>query len=284
MGVESYQDQISIETPEQVSLRLPVAGVGSRFLAIFADTVIQIAAYILFWVAVALLLSGVSSQSSHQDTSSRAMAWTTALLILLHFLAYWGYFTLFEGLWRGQTPGKRIFKLRVIKDSGRQITFVEAMARNLLRIVDALPVLYLVGILAVLFNRQRKRLGDMVAGTLVVHDEELAEAGTLAEPDRTFTAGMFLPAAPEPATGQQAALFPATAIARLTSDDLVLLDTFFARIPELDVATKDTILQRMLTTLCARMDVPVPPEATPRAALDAIAYELRNQTGLRSHP
>ena len=285
MGVESYQDQLSIDTPEQVSLHLPVAGVGSRFLAILADTLIQTAAYILFWVMVALLLSGVTATNTAASTaapSDRVMAWTVGILIFLHFLAYWGYFTLFEAFWRGQTPGKRLFHLRVIKDSGRQITFVEAMARNLLRIADALPAAYMTGVLCILFSKQRKRLGDMAAGTLVVHCGELAAAGALGGGARSLTAGFF---APDPA-GQQpeerSAHFPANAIARLDADYLVLLDTYFARIPELDVATKDLLAQRLLAKLCAKMQVEAPADKSPRTLLDSIAYELRNQAAL--HP
>jgi uncharacterized RDD family membrane protein YckC len=282
MGVESYQDQLSIDTPEHVALRLPVAGVGSRFLAVFMDTLIQIVAYLLFIGLVVLLVSSVPNAEQAAEPSQRFMAWTIAILIFLHFLAFWGYYTLFEGLWRGQTPGKRIFKLRVIKDSGRQITMVEAMARNLLRVVDALPSMYLVGIIAVLCNRERKRLGDMVAGTLVVHDEELGDLGGMSDASRTFTSGIFAADSTQAQSEPHAALFPATAIARLSEDDLVMLDTYFARIPDLDVITKNAIAQRLLKTLCAKMQVPEPGDATPRVALDAITWELRNHVGMAS--
>lgn len=282
MGAESFQDQLTIDTPEQVSLRLPVAGVGSRFLAILADTVIQVVAYALFWIAVVLLFSGVTPSKGTTAPSDRLMAWVIAILIFLHFLAYWGYFALFEGLWRGQTPGKRLFKLRVIKDSGRQITLVEAMARNLVRVIDALPTAYLVGVLAVLFSKQRKRLGDMVAGTLVVHADDQPDAADFSGGARTLTAGLYAidPAGTSPAP--RTAVFSAQSIARLDSDDLVLLDTYFVRIPELEVATKEAIALRLLQTLCAKMQVAPPEGESPRAILDAIAYELRNQMGFRS--
>ena len=279
MGVESYQDQLSIETPEHVALSLPVAGVGSRFLALFMDTLIQILAYALFIGLLVLLFSGISTPAQTHPASSRLVAWTMAVMIFLHFLAYWGYYTFFEAFWHGQTPGKRIFNLRVIKDSGRQITFVEAMARNLLRLVDALPTMYLLGTIVVLCNPQRKRLGDMVAGTLVVHDEEYSLGGSMGDAGRTLTVGIFAPESPSTTATPTAALFPATAIARLSASDLVMLDTFFARIPELDVDTKDVLTDRLLQTLCTRMDVPAPDGVSARTALDAIAYELRNQRG-----
>lgn len=284
MGVESYQDQLSIETPEHVALRLPVAGIGSRFLAIFLDTLIQVVAYVLFIVGIALLVSDVPAPRPAAGPSSRMMAWTIAFLIFLHFLAFWGYFTLFEGLWRGQTPGKRVFKLRVLKDSGRQITFAEAMTRNLLRLMDALPSMYLVGVIAMLCNRQRKRLGDLAAGTIVVHEEELGDPGSLQDVSRTITAGFY--SAETLATVQEeiprTAFFPATVIAKLGVEDLVMLDTFFARIPDLEAETKEVIASRMLRSLCAKMEVAEPSGVSARLALDEIAYELRNQTGLAS--
>ena len=83
----------------------------------------------------------------------------------------WGYSALFEAFWNGQTPGKRLFNIRVIKDSGRQITLFEALARNLLRVVDMFPPpVYFVGLVSMLCNRQQKRLGDFVAGTIVIHE------------------------------------------------------------------------------------------------------------------
>ena len=91
-------------------------------------------------------------------------------MIFAGFLLVWGYFSLFEAFWRGQTPGKRAMKLRVIKDAGRQITLFESLARNLLRIVDYFPGLYLTGVITMLCNKRSKRLGDLAAGTLVVHE------------------------------------------------------------------------------------------------------------------
>ncbi|MBK8057237.1 MAG: RDD family protein [Gemmatimonadetes bacterium] len=82
----------------------------------------------------------------------------------------WGYFTLFEGFRDGQTPGKKWMGLRVIRDTGHPITVREAGARNLLRIVDLLPPPYLLGILFIAFHPKGKRIGDLVAGTVVVRD------------------------------------------------------------------------------------------------------------------
>ena len=170
-GIHSEQPRVDehyIDTPEQVELRFSIAGIGSRFVAILLDTVLLYFALMLVFLAVVLFGSAVGAGvESEVDTLG---LWFVAVLIVLVFAMIWGYFALFEAFWRGQTPGKRVMKLRVIKDSGRQITLFEALARNLLRVVDYLPSLYLVGIITMLCNKRNKRLGDLVAGTIVVHE------------------------------------------------------------------------------------------------------------------
>jgi uncharacterized RDD family membrane protein YckC len=284
--MREYRDQLSIDTPEQVDLRLPLAGLGSRCLALLADTVLQVGVYL----AVVLVFTLIWSSSDHtaatkaaaNTSADTATKWVIAIFIFLNFLFYWGYFTLFEGLWKGQTPGKRLLKLRVLKDSGRQITMFESMTRNFLRIVDALPGVYAVGVIAILSNRSNKRLGDLLAG-IVVHQEQTGYVDTFAGASRTFTANLFTPPTPQP--HHQAAperLFPSDTIARLTVEDLVTLDAFFARTAELNVATTDTLALRLLTALCTRMQVEMPTGVSPRTALESIAYELRAQASLRS--
>ncbi len=107
-------------------------------------------------------------------------------MIVALFLIFAGYFIFFEWLWNGQTPGKKLLKLRVIREDGRPITLWEAMARNLLRIFDAVPGLvlpiYSVGLIAIFVNRRDQRIGDLFAGTVVVR-ERGDEAPTF---DETF--------------------------------------------------------------------------------------------------
>src|SRR5215470_20297046 len=125
-------DELIVETPERVELRFILASVGNRFLAAAIDHIIQIlliivAALIFFWAA------GWSRVSS-------LGVWAAALMILVFFAIYWGYFVLFETAWSGQTPGKRIMKLRVIREDGRPVRFIEVFVRNLLRLlVDFMP-------------------------------------------------------------------------------------------------------------------------------------------------
>jgi uncharacterized RDD family membrane protein YckC len=156
-------DKLTIDTPEQVHLEFVLAGIGSRFMAAFLDTLIHLALYLVFFL-VGLALAVSSSVFSDSPK------WVLAIAILIVFTTNWGYYALFETFWKGQTPGKRWAGIRVIKDSGRPINAFEAIARNLVRFVDWLPSLYGVGVVTMLLNAKHRRLGDFVAGTLVVHE------------------------------------------------------------------------------------------------------------------
>src|ERR1700677_379184 len=141
--------------------------------------------------------------------------WFEAAIIFINFCLIWGYFALFEAFWHGQTPGKRLIKIRVIKDSGRQITLFEALARNLVRVIDMIPPnFYLVGLISMLCNKQQKRLGDFVAGTIVIH-ERLSEQPLLVPSSRSITAAAYPQPQPQFAPAAGGFQPPADAIARL---------------------------------------------------------------------
>jgi uncharacterized RDD family membrane protein YckC len=168
-GGDSFADKLTIQTPEQTLLEFHLAGIGSRFLACFIDTLIQTLAFIVL-IGVALLSFAAAGAVVPWGSN-----WVAGAAIFLGFTLYNGYFGFFEAVWNGQTPGKRLMELRVIQQSGRPISVFQAIARNLLRTVDELPFLYGVGCLTVLLNRQNKRLGDFVAGTVVVREKSLEE-------------------------------------------------------------------------------------------------------------
>ena len=108
--------------------------------------------------------------------------WAAAITVLVIFAIYWGYFVIFETLWSGQTPGKRIMRLRVVREDGRPVRFFEVFTRNLLRLtLDFQPFpTYAIGVISIIFSARSKRVGDFVAGTVVVK-ERATEAPTLAE-------------------------------------------------------------------------------------------------------
>ena len=156
-------ERVRIETPEQVALELPIAGIGSRFLAVAIDTLLQIA------LAIGTVLALGYGARMLPDAVPRFFTLLgPAAAILVLFCIYWGYFAFFEIIWSGRTPGKRLAHVRVVKESGRAMTAYDAIARNVLRAVDFLPVMYGVGVLVMMLNRQSRRIGDYVAGTIVV--------------------------------------------------------------------------------------------------------------------
>jgi uncharacterized RDD family membrane protein YckC len=269
------RDTHYIDTPEQVQLAYSVAGVGSRFVAALLDGLILGAFFLVEVLALVVIGAAGAASPTVGVVAQNAAKWFMAFVIFVNFGIVWGYFALFEAYWHGQTPGKRAMKLRVIKDSGRQITLFEALARNLLRVVDYLPSLYLIGVITMLCNKRNQRLGDLVAGTLVVH-ERLDEASLL----YGASAAGF---APQPGFqetvlpwGQAVtAMFPADAVAKLGAQDLVVIETFFARMLDLPMETRAAVAHRMVTQMTAKMGVGVP-GGNPERALESMAYQMRS--------
>lgn len=259
-----------IDTPEQVDLRYSVAGVGSRFVAHLLDTLLLAAAaafevvlLIIFWTTIDRYMNG---------RSDKVAMWIVAGFMLLHFAIFEGYFVFCEAYWKGKTPGKHWMKLRVIKDSGRQVTFFEAFVRNLLRLVDSLPGFYLIGIITMLCNKSHKRLGDFAAGTLVIHerhDEQplLVQTSMIEHPSTVHQ-----PLDPWRTSAPQ--MFPADAIARLTPADLTVIEAFFSRALDLTLEMRAAMAARLAQQMAAKMNVPFP-EGNPERMLESIAYAMR---------
>jgi uncharacterized RDD family membrane protein YckC len=271
-----FADQLNIDTPEQVEIEFAVAGLGSRFVAVLLDHLIQAGFYFVFILLGAIVFGALANRINLLGK------WVLAGFIALNFLLLWGYYTLFEAFWHGQTPGKHIMKLRVIKDSGRQITLFEAMSRNLLRIIDYLPAFYLAGVITMLCTKRNQRLGDLAAGTIVVHersDEQplLIERGTSIIPAQ-FASG-YDPLA-SVAVAQDASSLPADAVAKLGADDLLLIESFFARALDLSLPTRAEIAGRVAAQMAAKMNVSVPP-GNPERFLEAIAYAMRSSARSR---
>jgi uncharacterized RDD family membrane protein YckC len=271
-------DQLNIETPELVAIEMPLAGIGSRFIALLIDT--------LIWGA-GLLVLGILAwlfRPAMQAFSNLSYQWTVAIVTLIMFLLNWGYFTLFEAFWNGRTPGKHVAKIRVIQRSGRPIGIFESMARNFVRYVDQIPFFYAVGVITMFVTRQHQRLGDLAAGTLVVRDREQESPLWGETGARTFTAAVFSPrsgigsAAPEPHLSLS---LPATSVARLSSSDLEVLEGFFSRRLDLPIATREALGQRIAAAIQAKSGLEPPPGVSVETFLEATARDLRDIARLR---
>ena len=176
-AVITSDETLVIETPERVPLHFALASIGNRFIACAIDHAIQIVT-LMALVILFLIIAGFSDFGSRLSSAPK---WIIALLIILIFVLMSGYFAFFEWIWNGQTPGKRWLKLRVIREDGRPIGFFEAMVRNLLRNFDIMPTpFYSIGLISVFATERDQRVGDLVAGTVVVRERE-AEAPEFAE-------------------------------------------------------------------------------------------------------
>jgi len=268
-------DQLNIDTPELVDIQLPLAGIGSRFIALLVDMLIWFAGFIVLAIVLAIFLPGIEAFSKISEQ------WAVAAAIFMLFLLFWGYFTLFEAFWNGRTPGKRVARIRVIQRSGRAISLFESMARNLVRYVDMQPFpMYAVGVIAIFTTRQHQRLGDLAAGTLVVRDR-VQDAPLWGESGaRTFTAPAFDRSAPAPEPHNAYSL-PTTGIAKLSSSDLEVLEGFFARRLDMSLETRHMLAERIAAAIQAKSGIEPPAGASVETFLEATARQLRDQARMQ---
>src|SRR5688500_9030770 len=163
---------VAIETPEQVVFSYTVAGIGSRAAAAMIDYGVIITAILLIALLDIYVISpALDVRSGTEALTQQAGGWVVAFVMILQFVLMWGYYVLFEAIWDGQTPGKRWLGLRVVQDGGYSVSFAASAARNVTRILDMQPILtYLVAMVAIAVSRTGKRLGDQLAGTLVVKE------------------------------------------------------------------------------------------------------------------
>ncbi len=234
-----FRQHLEVETPEHIVLDYEIAGLGSRALAALIDSLLM-----FIWGVVVLVLYSVVAASLG--------TWAFALLVVALSFSVWGYFTFFEGLRNGQTPGKRQLGIRVIQDSGHSITVGAAAVRNLLRIADFLPPPYLIGAIAVAIHPKGKRLGDLVAGTVVVRDQPTEV--TLEVPATDLTA--------EPEGGMP----------ELTDEEFRMVREYAERAPSLPDAVRTRVAERLTERLAPRF--PTRPEQ-PERFLAALYQEER---------
>ena len=247
-------ERLRIDTPEQVALELPVAGVGSRFLAVSVDTVLQFALTVMGVIALSIAPVRVG-------LPILALA-GPATAILFAFCVYWGYFAVFEIFWSGRTPGKRLAGIRVIKESGRSINAYEAIARNVLRAIDFLPAMYGLGVVVMLLNRNSRRIGDYVAGTVVVHDRSTEDL----RPGLIPLGGL--------AGGTER-------LSRVTADELVLVETYLHRRFELEQSVREQLARQIVNRIAEKTGLRPNVSQPLDEFLETIARHVRDNARFR---
>ena len=148
-------NRVTFATPEGVTLELVLAGLGSRFLARLLDTVIQ--GSLIAALAIAVGASG-------------SPGWLQAVAIVLSFLVLFAYDIILETLNNGRTVGKLAAGIRVVGRNGEPVRFLASAVRNIARILDFLPLLYLIGTISIVTTPRGQRVGDLAAGTIVARD------------------------------------------------------------------------------------------------------------------
>lgn len=224
---------VAIETPEHIVFHYRIAGPARRALGHVLDLLL---CYLtVFVLGAAILLAVMGSAITSGEVTSAAKAGLGIILLLL-FAAQWAYFLFWEATF-GRSPGKMAVGVRVVTTSGRPIGWRAAALRNLLRAADLLPIGYLVGVVSMALSPRFQRLGDIVAGTMVVAPEQTHRARPLelsppAEPRE-------LAALPEHIT--------------LDADERAAIELFLRRRHQLGVARENELAEMIAGRIGARL-------------------------------
>jgi uncharacterized membrane protein SpoIIM required for sporulation/uncharacterized RDD family membrane protein YckC len=255
----SLERRVEIETPEQTVLSYTLAGVGSRAAAAIIDLLM----IVLIELAITILLSEIVGVFRGRTSVVQRMssAWVIAVVALIGFGLLWGYYVFFEAIWDGQTPGKRWLHIRVVQDGGYSVSFGASAVRNLVRIVDIQPMpFYGIGLVSMIVSKSGKRLGDIAAGTIVVHEQRaLLTAAVRSAP--------------------AAAIAPAIT-SRLTEEEFALLGRFIARRTQLDQAMRASFTSQ----LEARFRKHLPENAHGATARLLALFEAESEARARGLP
>lgn len=224
-----------------------------------ADTAIQFAVALIILLAFIFLLPAV------RWASVLGPQWAIAGAIILLFFINSGYFALFEAIWNGQTPGKRYAQIRVIKDDGRPISAYDSIARNVLRIADELPTMYMIGVISILISKQNKRLGDYVAGTVVVHEKTIQEARPFLETKTD-------------------ASWPTYDTSAMTLDELHVIETFLHRRDSFEPALRTSMAAKISRRIGAKVGANVVGWPHTEKFLEAVYEQYRSGGRFRPDP
>jgi uncharacterized RDD family membrane protein YckC len=239
--------RVELETPERVAVPLELAGLGARAFAWLLDALLVF----LLW------MSGIFVYSLWGDLLRRWQglpALGQLLLVGAVLASGWGWDVAWEAFGGGRTPGKRAMGIRVVGTDGAPVGLAESLARNLLRVVE-LPLAYTPAILAVALGPRRQRLGDLVAGTLVIRERryDLSRYG------------------PEGSEGGRFSSLRGRAAGALRPGEFDRLVEFLRRRPELDPAPRARIASRLAVAFARRAGVAPPPPDGAEPFLEALA-------------
>ncbi len=270
-------DHIEFETPENIQVSYHPAGLGTRFIAWFLDNILVF--FVMIGMLLLMMCAGTATEGVMRDIAEsfrdvaedmdedgppnipKVMMYMLGLWLLLWGLGSFFYFGLSELFLRGQTLGKRLMQIRVVKSDGFSLNPVGILVRNIFRVIDHLPPLWIVP----LVSANSQRLGDMVAGTLVVVDkpEEISDVRA-ALSSRTVEASMFR--------------FDVATLKRARPQDFEAIERILERWHSLSLSQQDSLSVQLITSLAKRLQTDVPPQEIRLVYLqDLLAAEYRRQ-------
>ncbi len=258
----------NIDTPENVTFDYALADIGNRFIAALIDTIILTLALAGLNAILALVLDLVAdiTPSAMVDLLEGGVGWgggvAIAIYVLLNFCVFWGYYVVFEWAWGGQTPGKRIAKIRVVGADGGPADMTAIVVRNLVRLIDMLPAAYMAGLVTMLLNPWARRLGDFAAGTLVVKAAGFITLDSLLTPSQID--------APPPALAQDD-----FDVRRLTSTDYGLVRDLLLR--DSQQPLDDLLVVRLAGAIAAKLGYNRPSAGEARQFLARVAESYRQR-------
>ena len=237
------RENYTLLTPENVELHYDVAGVGSRLIAAFIDYMILVFVYLAFSFGGSFALVALRGLFPNALGGEAALGpifgyAAVGVAVLAGFFAWWGYFVLFEVLWNGQTPGKRMLGLRVVVAGGQPVNSTASLVRNVLRAID-LPML--IGVVVMLIDRSSRRLGDLAAGSLVIREPRAQGRAALVAVEIPEVGAAAVEALPNPT--------------RLTMAHYTIVRDFFARRGRLPGREADLLAARLAAELAQLLEV-----------------------------
>ena len=240
------QNELEIKTPEFVSLQFQIAGLGSRAAAFLIDQLLLMAVN-----ALTILIIGIFTYFFyvHEEVflpiflSMNTVPLAIAIIVL--FVLNWGYFFAYEFFSGGRTIGKKLVGIRVIQENGHSLTLLSSFIRNLLRIIDSLPASYFLGMIMIFFHSKHKRLGDVVAGTIVVRERKTKKKNTWPIEKEIQARGV----------SKDFLQIENWTLRTFTAKDWRLLNTYITRFRQLPQVEKDQLTKQIGEILLPKLDL-----------------------------
>lgn len=228
----------TVETPEQIDVAYDVAGIGSRFLAALLDHTL-LALLLSFSCTAVSIIADLAELGLDENL-------ILGLFALGVYLSLCGYHIFFETIWNGQTPGKRIVGLRMVRAGGRPLGFVGSTIRNFIRLVDFLPILYGLGVLVMFIDRRSRRLGDLAAGCMAVRERKAVTLESLTAPT-----------ASERAVVQAARQITIPNLRAIRREDYDIVQEYLRRSSALSLEARQRLSQQLVEGLQQRLGYPI---------------------------